>query len=47
MNYRKKRQQQNLKKEKKQIHNDFSNDPSNSKCPFCGQSKKGCSYVNF
>jgi hypothetical protein len=46
MNYRKRKQQENLKKPKKEKNTSYENDPIDSKCPYCGKSKRGCSYVN-
>jgi len=46
MNHRKHKQQQNLKKSKKEIYKSYANDPLDAKCPYCGQSEKGCSFIN-
>ena len=46
MNHRKRKQQQNLRKPKKELYNPYANDPPEAKCPYCGQSGKGCSYIN-
>lgn len=46
MNYRKHKQQKNLKKPKKEVYTSYANDPQDSKCPYCGQFGKSCSYVN-
>ena len=46
MNHRKRKQQENLKKPKKEIYNPYINDPLDAKCPYCGKSGKGCSYIN-
>ncbi len=46
MNYRKRKQQENLRRPKKEVHNSYAGDPADAKCPYCGQSGKGCSYIN-
>jgi hypothetical protein len=46
MNHRKHKQQQNFKKSKKELYNPYANDPIDAKCPYCGQSGKGCSFIN-
>jgi hypothetical protein len=46
MNHRKHKQQKNLNRPRKEVYNPYVNDPPDSKCPYCGQSKKGCSYIN-
>ena len=46
MNHRKHKQQKNLNRPKKEVYNPYANDPPDAKCPYCGQSKKNCSYVN-
>jgi hypothetical protein len=46
MNHRKHKQQQNFKKPKKELYNPYANDPLEAKCPYCGQSGKGCSFIN-
>ena len=46
MNHRKRKQQQNLKKPKKEFYNSNANDPPDAKCPYCGQSGKSCSFTN-
>ena len=46
MNHRKRKQAENAKRPKKPVYNPYANDPPDSKCPYCGQSGKGCSYVN-
>jgi len=46
MNHRKRKQQQNLKKPKKEFYNSYANDPPDAKCPYCGQSGKNCSFTN-
>jgi hypothetical protein len=46
MNHHKHKQQQNLRKPKKELYNPYANDPLDTKCPYCGQSGKGCSYIN-
>jgi len=46
MNHRKRKQQQNWKRLKKEVYDPYANDPPDAKCPYCGQSGKGCSYIN-
>jgi hypothetical protein len=46
MNHRKHKQSENAKRPKKEKYNSYANDPPDSKCPYCGQSGKGCSYIN-
>lgn len=46
MNHRKHKQQQNSRKPRKPIYNPYENDLPDSKCPYCGQSGRGCSYIN-
>lgn len=46
MNHKKHKQQRNLNKPKKENYNPYANDPPDAKCPYCGQSEKGCSYIN-
>ena len=46
MNHRKYKQQQNLRKPKKEKYDLFINDPPDAKCPYCGEKKKSCSHVN-
>lgn len=46
MNHRKHKQADNAKKLKKEKYNPYANDPTDAKCPYCGESKKGCSYIN-
>lgn len=46
MNHRKHKQQENLRKPKKEVYNSYESDPLDAKCPYCGQSGKSCSYVN-
>jgi hypothetical protein len=46
MNHRKRKQAENAKRPKKPVYNPYANDPSDAKCPYCGQSGKGCSYIN-
>jgi hypothetical protein len=46
MHPRKHKQSKNARRPKKEVYNPYANDPPDSKCPYCGESKKGCSYVN-
>ncbi len=46
MNHRKHKQAQNSKKLKKEGFNLYIADPPDSFCPYCGESRKICSYVN-
>lgn len=46
MNHYKHKREKNLKKSKKEKYDLFINDPPDSKCPYCGKSKIGCSYIN-
>jgi hypothetical protein len=46
MNHRKHKQQKNLNRPRKEVYNPYVNDPPDAKCPYCGQSGKGCSYIN-
>jgi hypothetical protein len=46
MNHRKRKQAENAKRPKKEVYNPYANDPPDAKCPYCGQSGKGCSYIN-
>jgi hypothetical protein len=46
MNHRKRKQAENAKRHKKPVYNPYANDQPDAKCPYCGQSGKGCSYVN-
>jgi len=46
MNHRKRKQVENSKRPKKDIYKSYANDPLDAKCPHCGQSGKGCSFVN-
>ena len=46
MNHKKHKQSENARKPKKEIYNPYANDPSDVKCPYCGQRGKSCSNVN-
>ena len=46
MNHRKHKQSENSRRPKKEVYNPYANDPSDAKCPYCGQGGKICSYVN-
>jgi hypothetical protein len=46
MNHRKHKQAENAKRPKKEVYNPYASDPLDAKCPYCGQSGKGCSFVN-
>jgi hypothetical protein len=46
MNHRKRKQAENAKRPKKEIYKSYANDPPDAKCPYCGQSGRGCSYIN-
>jgi hypothetical protein len=49
MNHRKRKQQENYNKTfflKKEVYDPFANDPVDAKCPYCGKTKKSCSYIN-
>lgn len=46
MNHRKYKQSENLKKKKMYTPEGYLSDPPDAKCPYCGKSKKACSYVN-
>jgi hypothetical protein len=46
VNHRKHKQAQNARRPKREVYNPYANDPPDSKCPYCGQSGKGCSYIN-
>jgi hypothetical protein len=46
MHPRKHKQSQNLKKKKMYTPEGYIGDPPDAKCPYCGQSQKGCSHVN-
>jgi prepilin signal peptidase PulO-like enzyme (type II secretory pathway) len=46
MNHRKHKQQENLRKPKKEIYNPYVNDSPDAECPYCGQRGKSCSNVN-
>ena len=46
MNHRKYKQTENLKKKKMYTPEGYLSDPPDTKCPYCGRSKKSCSYVN-
>jgi hypothetical protein len=46
MNYRKYKQAENHKKKKMYTPEGYVGDPPDAKCPYCGRSKKSCSYVN-
>ena len=47
MNHRKHKQSINLKKKKMSYTPEgYLKDPPDAKCPYCGESKKGCSYVD-
>jgi len=46
MNHRKHKQQKNLRKLKKENYDPFVNDPVDAKCPYCGEGRKICSYLN-
>jgi len=46
MNHRKHKQTENIKNRKMYTPEGYLNDPPDAKCPYCGKSKKGCSYVD-
>jgi hypothetical protein len=46
MNHRKHKQSDNLKKKRMYTPEGYLKDPPDAKCPYCGESGKGCSYVN-
>lgn len=47
MNHRKRKQAENLKRPRKKVYpSPYVNDPPDAKCPYCGESGKGCSYIN-
>lgn len=46
MNHRKRKQQENLKRSKKEVYNYLTLDPPDTKCPYCGERGKICSYIN-
>ncbi len=46
MNYRKYKREENIKKKKMYPPEGYLKDPSDAKCPYCGEYKKSCSYVN-
>jgi hypothetical protein len=46
MNHRKYKQTENLKKKKMYTPEGYLKDPPDTKCPYCGESKKVCSYLN-
>ena len=46
MNHRKHKQTENIRNRKMYTPEGYLNDPPDAKCPYCGESKKGCSYVN-
>ena len=46
MHPRKHKQSKNLKKKKMYTPEGYLKDPPDAKCPYCGESKKGCSYVD-
>jgi hypothetical protein len=46
MNHRKHKQSENVRRPKKEKYNSYVNDPPDAVCPYCGKSRKSCSYVN-
>jgi prepilin signal peptidase PulO-like enzyme (type II secretory pathway) len=46
MNYRNRRQAENLKKKRMYTPDGYIADPPDSMCPHCKQKQKSCSYVN-
>jgi len=46
MNHRKHKQTENIKNRKMYTPEGYLKDPPDAKCPYCGESKKGCSYIN-
>lgn len=46
MNHKKYKQLKNQKKKRMYTPEGYINDPPDEKCPYCGQRKKACSYVN-
>ena len=46
MNYRKYKQAENQKKKRMYTPEGYISDPPDAICPYCGEAKKSCSYVN-
>ena len=46
MNYRKRKQSENQKKEKMYTPEGYLKDPPDAVCPHCGKKQKPCSHVN-
>jgi hypothetical protein len=46
MNHRKYKQSNNQKKKRMYTPEGYIKDPPDSKCPYCNQEKKSCSYLN-
>jgi hypothetical protein len=46
MNHRKHKQSENLKKKKMYTPEGYLKDPTDAKCPYCGESDKSCSHLN-
>ena len=46
MNHRKRKRVENQKKRRMYTPEGYINDPPDTKCPYCGKTRKPCSYVN-
>lgn len=46
MNYKKYKQIRNQQKKRMYTPDGYLKDPEDATCPYCGESKKSCSYVN-
>jgi hypothetical protein len=46
MNHRKHKQVRNSKEKKMYTPEGYITDPPDAKCPYCGKSQMGCSYIN-
>jgi len=46
VNYRNRKQNENIKRKKMYTSEGYILDPPDAKCPYCGKKQKSCSYVN-
>lgn len=46
MNYRKRKQSENQKKKRMYTPEGYIKDPPDAECPYCGEKKKPCSFIN-